>query len=150
MDIIIDLDGTLADLTHRRHLVATKPKNWKAFFALASKDTCIEPIAMIARGFAMGNRVIICSGRPDDLREVTEAWLSKHVWEEARWLNHSGLYMRKTGDYRPDDIVKRELYDEILRDGFRPVLAIDDRMRVIEMWKSLGLLVLAVNGGDDF
>jgi hypothetical protein len=148
VDAIFDLDGTLADLTHRLPYIKTKPKNWPAFMRAIDRDTVIEPIAMIARGWAMGNRVIICSGRSEDTREATEAWLTKHVW--GQWSKHAALYMRKTGDYRPDDIVKSELLDQILSDGYKPVLVIDDRLRVIEMYKRRGLLVLAVNGGGDF
>jgi hypothetical protein len=28
MDVIFDIDGTLADPEHRRHYVRVKPKNW--------------------------------------------------------------------------------------------------------------------------
>lgn len=148
MDVIFDLDGTLADLTHRRHFVATKPKNWPAFFAGVERDTVIEPIAMIARSFALANRVIICSGRPDNLREVTEMWLTKHVWGAQRWLHHSGLYMRKAKDFRADDIVKEELLDRIIDDGFHPQLAFDDRSRVVAMWRRRGIRCAQVDEGN--
>ena len=88
MDVIFDLDGTLADPTHRLHFVKTKPKNWPAFFAAADKDECVEPIAMMARGFALGNRVLICSGRPDNMRDMTETWLAKWVFGRERWVYH--------------------------------------------------------------
>ena len=32
MDIIVDIDGTVADLEHRRHWLDCKPKNWKEFY----------------------------------------------------------------------------------------------------------------------
>lgn len=148
MDIIFDLDGTLADLTHRRHLVTTKPKNWGLFYKLAHLDTVIEPIAMVARGFTAGNRVIICSGRPDDMRAMTEVWLTKHVWGEYRWMSHAGLYMRKAKDNRADDIVKEELLDQIIADGYRPELVFDDRTRVVAMWRRRGLLCAQVAEGN--
>ena len=147
MDAIFDLDGTLADLTHRLHYIKSKPKNWPAFMRGVSEDKVIEPIAMLARLWAMGNRVIICSGRSDDTREATEAWLAK-MWGTG--CKHAALYMRKSGDYRNDAIIKEELLDQMIADGYTPVLAVDDRNRVIEAWKKRGLLVLAVNGGGDF
>ena len=149
MDAIFDLDGTLADPAHRLSFIKTKPKNWPAFNSpkAMSLDTVIEPIAMIARLWTMGNRVIICSGRSEDVRDATEKWLAK-MW--GNFISHSGLYMRKSGDYRPDDIVKSELLDQIFADGYKPVMVFEDRLRVIEMWKRRGLLVLAVNGGGDF
>lgn len=148
MDVIFDLDGTLADLTHRRHFVTTKPKNWPAFFAAADQDTCIEPIAKVARGFILAHRVLICSGRPDDMRDMTEKWLTKHIWGANGFTKHDGLYMRKTGDYRADDIVKSELLDQILVDGFHPELAFDDRDRVVKMWRARGIRCCQVAEGD--
>lgn len=143
MDVIFDLDGTLADLTHRRHFVAARPKNWKAFFAGVEHDAVIEPVATALRQFAAGaHRVIVCSGRPDDLREATERWLARHeLW-------HSGLYMRRAGDYRADDVVKEELLDQILVDGFAPELVFDDRDRVVKMWRRRGLVCAQVAEGD--
>lgn len=145
MDVIFDLDGTLADLTHRRHHVENKPKNWKAFFAETHKDAVIEPVAVMARLCTFGNRVIICSGRPDHLRTVTEEWLAK-MWGCA--TGHAGLYMRRGGDYRADDIVKEELLDQIIADGFKPVLAFDDRKRVVDMWRRRGLICAQVAEGN--
>ena len=147
MDVIFDLDGTLADLTHRLHFIATKPKNWPAFFAAAGKDSCIEPIAMVARFFAITNRVVICSGRPDDNREATEAWLTRHVWGGNGFIRHKALYMRKAGDYRADDIVKSELLDQILADGFKPELVFEDRDRVVAMWRARGIRCCQVAEG---
>lgn len=146
MDVIFDLDGTLADLTHRRHFVTSKPKNWKAFFSSVEHDTVIEPIAMVARNLALGNNIIICSGRPDDLREVSQEWLRKHIWGHGP--PSAPLYMRKAGDLRADDIVKSELLDQILVDGYRPTLAFDDRSRVVKMWRTRGLLCAQVAEGE--
>lgn len=148
MDVIFDLDGTLADLTHRRHFVMVKPKNWPAFFEGISEDTPIEPIARIARLMALGNRVIICSGRYEDLRESSEAWLKKHVWGENGALYHDAMYMRANGDYRGDDIVKEELLDRILADGYKPELVFDDRDRVVKMWRARGIVCCQCNYGD--
>ena len=50
--------------------------------------------------------------------------------------------MRAAGDYRADDIVKRELLATIRADGFEPVIAIDNRQRVVDMWREEGLICL--------
>ena len=39
--IIVDLDGTVADLSHRLHHINGKHRNWDAFFAGVDKDTPI-------------------------------------------------------------------------------------------------------------
>ena len=147
MDIIFDIDGTLADITHRRHHVMTKPKNWKAFIAGASQDAVNEPIARVARHFAVwgAHRIILCSGRNEAQREITEAWLAEMWGEGAR---HERLYMRADLDYRADDIIKSELLDKILADGYHPELVFDDRKRVVDMWRRRGLTCCQVAEGD--
>ena len=56
--------------------------------------------------------------------------------------------MRDDDDRRADDIVKRELLAR-MRDGrFNPELAIDDRRRVVDMWRSEGLVCAQVAEGD--
>lgn len=143
MDIIFDIDGTLADVTHRRHFVASKPKNWPAFQALARKDAPVEPVAVLARSLAtLAHRIILCSGRGEEQRAATEAWLAEHQ------IIHSRLYMRAEKDYRVDDIIKEELLNQILVDGFRPQIVFDDRNRVVAMWRRRGLVCAQVAEGD--
>ena len=143
MDIIFDIDGTLADLAHRRHLVATKPKNWAAFQALAHKDPLIEPVAVLARSLStLAHRIILCSGRGEQERPVTEEWLAKHqIW-------HKRLYMRAEGDYRADDIIKEELLDRMIADRFRPEVVFDDRDRCVALWRRRGLICCQVAEGN--
>jgi hypothetical protein len=147
MDIICDIDGTVADPTHRRHFVRTKPKNWPAFNAAAPMDPCIEPIARMIRDLKVaGHRVIFVSGREGtpELRKATADWLARHdLADLGDWL-----FMRKAGDCRADDIVKEEILDELLTQGFKPTVAFDDRNRVVEMWRRRGLICAQVAEGD--
>jgi hypothetical protein len=145
MDIIFDIDGTLADITHRRHHVMAKPKNWSAFQRAAHLDTPVETIAVIARqlgGPFCANRVILCSGRGEQERPVTEAFLKKYQ------IPYVALYMRAEGDYRPDDIIKAELLARIRADGYDPKLAFDDRDRVVAMWRANGVICAQVAEGN--
>lgn len=58
------------------------------------------------------------------------------------------LRMRRAGDHRPDDIVKREILDQMRADGWRPVMAFDDRARVVKMWREAGIPCAQVAEGD--
>ena len=40
MDVICDIDGTVADCSHRLHWIQSKPKNWKAFVFLSIFNIC--------------------------------------------------------------------------------------------------------------
>jgi hypothetical protein len=56
--------------------------------------------------------------------------------------------MREAGDKRADDIVKAEIFFRDIAPRWNVKAAIDDRNRVVAMWRSLGLLCLQVAEGD--
>jgi hypothetical protein len=144
MDVIVDLDGTLADCTHRLHHVREgRRKNWDAFFAACHLDEPHEVVVALVKALQRDHRLIFCSGRPERTRDATEGWLQRHLG-----VNKPDLYMRGDRDRRGDDIVKRELLARIRSDGFDPRLAIDDRQRVVDMWRAEGLVCAQVAAGN--
>ena len=135
--VIFDIDGTLADLSHRLHHIKRQPINWDAFFAECGNDTPIQPIHELARlAVAQGFKLILVSGRSDQVREQTETWLATHS------VPHHELHMRKAGDYRQDTIVKSEILDAILAAGNEIAFVVDDRPSVVAMWRERGLTCL--------
>lgn len=52
------------------------------------------------------------------------------------------------GDRRSDVQVKRELLAEIRKDGYEPIVVLDDRSSVVEMWREEKLTCLQVAKGD--
>lgn len=83
MDIIVDVDGTLADCDRRRRLAAL-PRgklNWSKFFnaELVKQDEPVVPVIKTVRALrAAGHRIALLSGRVDTLRRTTETWLRDH------------------------------------------------------------------------
>jgi acid phosphatase class B len=137
--IIVDIDGTVA--THydadgnqiREH----------HDYALVGNDLPIQPIIdLVAMYEAKGYHIIFVSGRQDHCRKETMDWLIDHGVE------FDELFMRKTRDFRPDNEVKAELYHQYIEDEFDIELVLDDRDRVVKMWRDLGLRVLQVAEGD--
>jgi len=147
-DFICDIDGTIADLTHRRHWVATKPQNWAAFEKTMHLDTPIDTICDAVRTLDKhGFTVVYCSGRGMQNYEVTRDWLERYDLPEG------DLFMRIAKDYRSDEIVKSELLDTILdcvnvEYQYDPKLVLDDRDRVVKMWRDRGLYTIQVAEGD--
>jgi hypothetical protein len=82
------------------------------------------------------------SGREDICKDLTETWLKTHG------LFVGPLFMRKTGDRRKDNIVKRELFDSYIKDKYYVEFVLDDRSQVVAMWRDLGLTCLQVAPGD--
>lgn len=135
---VFDLDGTLADLAHRKPLLDAK--DWRGFFAAVGNDEPIPAVIQVLRDLhGAGNKVEIWSGRSDECRAETEAWLARHG-VPADVL----VIMRTAGDRRPDDEVKREF----LRGTDAPDVIFDDRQRVVDMWRSLGIRCFQVAPGD--
>lgn len=134
---LFDLDGTLADLAHRLHHIKSMPPNWDAFFAACVDDPVIEPIRELV--WLVDNqdyKVILVSGRSDQVRAETEAWLKAHG------IPYHELHMRKAGDYRQDYVVKSEILDAILAAGNKIAFVVDDRPSVVAMWRERGLTCL--------
>ena len=143
MDIIVDLDGTLTDCRHRLHYIREGRKDWEAFFADCHLDPPNFVVVSLVKSLQRDHRLIFCSGRQERTRAATRKWLEDYVG-----IAQANIYMRSDGDRRADDIVKRELLHRIRRDGFNPELAIDDRRRVVVMWRSEGLICAQVAAGE--
>jgi hypothetical protein len=145
MDVIFDLDGTLADCSHRLHFIQSKPKNWKAFFAGMEHDAPIKDTITVAQSlYGSFNDLIFCTGRPMSYCKVTRNWLIQHVGD---WTEDCPLYMRAKGDGRPDYEVKLDLFNEMHVNGLDPKVAFEDRDQVVDMWRQNGLICYQVAKG---
>jgi predicted kinase len=131
--ILCDIDGTLADN------VARGPYD----LVRCETDELIVPTADALVSFAArGDRIVLMSGRGEEVRPHTERWLAAHGVE------YDELWMRAAGDQRGDDVVKGELFDAHVRHRYRVRLVLDDRDRVVALWRRLGLTCWQVDYGD--
>lgn len=57
--------------------------------------------------------------------------------------------MRNINDYTPDEVLKRSWYEELpFFDKERLVTVFDDRNKVVNMWRSLGVSCFQVADGN--
>ena len=138
---IFDIDGTLADITHRLHHIEKTPKDWDTFFAECESDKPIEHMIRLCSTLRDSTSIVFVSGRSDQVRQETERWL-------ARYDLYGSLYMRKAGDHKPDDLLKIELLATMRADGWEPIMAFDDRNRVVKAWRDAGIPCAQVVDGD--
>lgn len=144
--VLVDVDGTLADNTHRQHFVRSKPRNWPAFNARIHLDAPIEPVIHTVKALkASGLDVVIVTARTADMKEATIKWLHEVADLEGVY---SAIYTRDEKDYRDDSIVKMELLDQIIADGYQPMMVLDDRNRVVAAWRARGIPCFQVQPGD--
>lgn len=145
MIYIFDIDGTIADLTHRLHFISNGQKDWDGFFAACDDDLPIETVITTARLLKKaGATILFVSGRSDVVRDKTFQWLKDFE------VPFDALYMRKAGDHRQDNIVKAELLDELTKtwDTGQVIGVFEDRNQVVEMYRERRFRVFQVAAGD--
>lgn len=142
--IIFDLDGTLADLRHRLHFIESSPPDWDTFFKNVYLDTPIVHMVRLCQWLEKSRDwdIIIASGRSDVCKQDTITWLKEHG------IRYMKLYMRQAGDHRPDDEVKQDILQQIMDDGFTPMMVFDDRDQVVNMWRNQGIPCAQVAPGN--
>ena len=134
--LICDLDGTLA---LSEGLRGTFEHN------KAADDMVNAPILRIIQNFyADDHEILYVSGREAKYRPQTVEFLTRC---NAPWAVTLHLFMRETSDKRNDTIVKRELFNANIAGKYYVNFVLDDRDRVVKMWRDLGLTCLQVNYG---
>lgn len=139
--ILCDIDGTLAHGIG----VTRKPYEWDK----VGTDTLDETVAGVLRQYRPTDvmdddpqpKIILLSGRDGSCRAATEEWLDRHD------IKYDVLLMREENDVRKDYIVKRELFDQHVRENYKVLFVLDDRNQVVNMWRSMGLKCLQVANG---
>lgn len=131
--VLCDIDNTLALHADRGPYEMEK----------CETDLVNGPVASALAVYAnTGDRVILLSGRQEEVRPHTVRWL------EANGIRYDELWMRAAGDRRGDDVVKAELFDAHVRRRFAVRHVWDDRDRVVALWRRMGLSCWQVNYGN--
>lgn len=144
--VIVDLDGTLSDGTHRLHLLPTKDlhltESWTEFNRAAINDSPItNTIEVVNALYLAGMTVIILTGRSDEVEIDTAVWLDRNQ------VRYDWLIMRRHDDNRKDTIIKEEALRAI---GLRHIVcAFDDSPNVIKHFRSLGITTYQVTEYDE-
>lgn len=146
--IIVDVDGTLALRNNRSPFDYDK----------ACGDTADFRMCRIIKSLIESDenyKVFFLTGREDtgECRRITSEWINDHVYPKH---GHDGfvpvdnwkLLMRPEGEHRPDEIIKKEIWEEKIKPWYDVVAVFDDRDRVVKMWRDEGLLCLQPYYGD--
>lgn len=137
---VVDIDGVLADVSHRLHHVAKRPKDWDAFFAAASRDPVLPEGLAVARELAERYDLTYLSGRPERCRRDTERWFQKHE------IPAGELLLRRPNDRRPARITKIEILRRMAATR-RIALFVDDDFEVCSAARAAGFTVLEATWG---
>jgi hypothetical protein len=127
---VFDIDGVVADVRHRLHLLEKRPKDWPAFFAAAAADPGLSAGIDRVLAAAADHDIVWLTGRPSSLRAVTRRWLADHG------LPVTELIMRSHRDFRPAPVLK---VAELEKLRYREVsLFVDDDAKVIAAAQAAG------------
>ena len=163
--VIFDLDGTLADIDIRRNK-SLKPNgrlDWDIFTSPTSImdwDTPNAPVIKMAQMFhADGFKIVIFSGRNDRGFFATKDWLKIHnvpfdllvmrpdKFKKDSWPIAEGNPATPDMRFMPDEILKKKMLD-LFVDIDDVFMTVDDRQKVVDMWRENGLTCFQVAPGD--
>ena len=134
--VVFDLDGTLADDSHRQHFLQHEPKAWQEYFAACGRDVPIRQMIRVLNDMShRGSQVEIWTGRNEDVRPETERWLTDHH------VAHDRLRMRHRRTIGQQTELKAEWLVEASR---KPDLVFDDNMTAVRWWRGRGILTAAL------
>jgi phosphoglycolate phosphatase-like HAD superfamily hydrolase len=162
---IVDIDGTLADASHRLHYICNPdltrkyPSDWDGFFSYDEmmKDRPIYPVLDIIHGLNRdGYDLVFVTGRPERTRVATFDWFDLH-----RPYNVGARFdvLMRPNDERTDDhLLKAQMVKDYLthkHDGTPTrswiedhVIAFEDRNRCVEAYRNMGITVFQPAKGD--
>src|SRR3954454_14211052 len=132
---VVDIDGVVADVRHRLKYLERRPKDWRSFFRAAKDDPPLDVGVQTVRRLAEVYDVVYLSGRPEHLRQVTQAWLHRYDLPEG------DLLLRPGNDFRPAKDVKVEVLRRLSKQSPVAVL-VDDDAAVLEAARVAGFDVL--------
>jgi len=132
---VFDLDGTVQKM------------NGRSPYDSMRSMTDLPNVSVIAviRGLMVAYpdaHFLAVSGREDKAADVTLEALSDYG------IAPDAIFMRKTGDFRKDSIIKEEIYRERIEPDFNVIAVFDDRNQTVETWRKLGLHCFQVAEGD--
>ena len=147
--VIFDLDGTLALIDKRREL--SKKPNGKIDFNILHDPSLIKhdipnpPVVKMAQLFAeAGFYIVIFSGRSNKTEKTTRSWLARNR------IPFHKLAMRphKSMGFVPDEILKKKMLDDASFEKSDILMVVDDRQKVVDMWRDIGLDCFQVAPGN--
>jgi beta-phosphoglucomutase-like phosphatase (HAD superfamily) len=152
--VVVDIDGTCSDFSERSRNAGPEPSrddkpNYLAWLsrlqdeARLAADQPVPGMREVVRALASQNRLYYLTGREEQYRNVTRAWLAANGFPERP------LICRQPDDWRSATEMKMQVISELRKDG-QPVVVLDDAPEshfVSECLKHGFTLLKACSGG---
>jgi hypothetical protein len=140
---IFDLDGVLQDPSLRIDM--WNDKHYERFNSVADLDDPIEETVELCKVLMEYEdyQIIFLTGRTENYREGTLAWLAENVFDPEECGNFS-LIMRPESVKISDADFKKQAYLEKIEPLYQVIGVFEDRTPVVNMWRELGLVCYAL------
>ncbi|MFW9878873.1 MAG: HAD family acid phosphatase [Candidatus Thorarchaeota archaeon] len=155
--IVCDIDGTIADVSHRLKWTLKKDAStgidWDYFQAphRILKDLPFPNAKNILLTFIKhGFDIFYLTGRPrtDEIIKVTQTWMQKHGFPQSENIQFKPL---GKPEYKKDTAFKQHAIDHFQTTLSREItLAFDDLERVVEMYKLNNIPIFQIRHLDDW
>lgn len=148
--IIVDLEGTLTDCSHR--IKYWEDKNYNKWNELFSEDLVNKQMVdIIQDNRNMGRRIIICTAKSVECAEEVNTWLyensipglSKFQKRVPILSIIDSIYYREKSSNRISLTVKAEMLSKIKK-RYTVVRAYDDRSEICKMYRDNGVSAILV------
>lgn len=143
--LILDIDGTLADIAHREHFIDQDEPDWDEFNdpdLVTLDDPIPEAQEALPELLSEVSEVVMLTGRPESLREATMDWLEEHfglvVGEETEGTLISDLIMRPNDNRDEAPIFKKNIIEEEILPNYEEIIFVDDDVGVIDVLEEYG------------
>lgn len=122
--LFMDIDGVVADCTHRLKYINGKKKDYDKFYGLVNKDKPIQdPDFIKDMADAYNGKIVFLTGRRDSCIPETVKWLGEHYDMPEDYA----ICNRSDGDHRPAPTVKAGLALGYIHDKkIKACMVIDD------------------------
>ena len=131
----------LSDASSRQHYLNGPERDWQSFFDASLEDPLISEGLDLATRIAEGRVVALVTARPARLTSITLAWLARHD------VNWDLLLMREDNDRRSSPDTKRDLLAQLRAAGYVPVIALDDDVANLAMYRTEGVATIYIHSG---
>lgn len=123
--------------------------DWSAFYDACHLDVPNMPVVRTFNQlYTIGAELMIWSGREDSVQDKSIQWLSRVLNIHGHMLAQM-LRMRPTGDYTPDEQLKRKWLNQLQPSQRQRLTAVfDDRDKVVKMWRGEGVTCFQVAPGE--
>ena len=146
--IICDIDGTIAHMTNRTAFEYHKVGDDEIDNVVLH---CVYSLAL-----KYDADIIFLTGRNADCYIETYNWIWENVFNTMIPFEYKKmvgthnkvnyyLYSRGMNDFRKDIVIKKELYEKVVKKCYDEVIAVfDDRPCVVNQWHDMGLKVFSM------